>query len=130
MLEFYFVVAVVELQVVGLENLEADLVVESEWVDPQRYCKHVLSSEMIAESEILVGADCSTSSDELDDLICHKADNRPFLFRFFIFDFSGLLGSDSKSNSDSMTKWSIDVFVLTWSCHFLLIFAFLLLRIT
>ena len=60
-----FAVEAVELQVVGLDNLEAGLVVKSEWVDPEdtpRCCKHASSSEMIAESEILA-ADCSTSAD-------------------------------------------------------------------
>ena len=120
-----FVVEVVELQIVDLHNHEADLVVELEWVDLEdtlRYCKHALSSEMIADSEILVAADCSTSTDEFDDLICHKPDNRPFLFHFCLFDLFGLLDSDtnSESDSDSMTKRSIDLSLLTWSCPFLL----------
>ena len=41
-----FVVEVVELQAVDIENLEADLVVESEFVDPEdtpRCCKLALS---------------------------------------------------------------------------------------
>ena len=42
---------------------------------------------MIAESDILV-TDCSTSTDELDDLICHKPDYRPFIFRFAFLTFS------------------------------------------
>ena len=112
-----------------MKTLEADLVVESELADPEdtpRCCKLALSSEMISESEILV-ADCSTSTDELDDLTCHISDNGPCLSRFFAFLTSlGLLDSDSNfdSDSDSMTKRSIHLFLLIWSCPFLLVCPF------
>ena len=78
-----------------LENLEADLVVESEWVDPENSrvcCKRALSSEMIADSGILADADCSTSTDELDDPKSHKPDNSSFsVFAFLTFLVSLIL---------------------------------------
>ena len=76
--------------VVDLEVLGVDLAEESEWVHPEdtlMYCKLALSSEMIVESELLV-ADCSTSTDELDDLIFHRPDSRPFLFQLCPLTFS------------------------------------------
>ena len=107
----------VEQFVVDLDILEVVLAEESELGDPEetlRYCKLALSSEIVADSE-LPAAECSTSTNELDGVMFHRSDNRPCLFHFCHGGPSDCLDSDSNSDFDSMTKWTSDLCLLTWS---------------
>ena len=65
---------------------------------------------MIADSELPADADCLMSL-----VTCFPTDLTIDRFLFFIqslfFFLFGLLGSDSNSDSYSMTKWSIDLFL-------------------
>ena len=120
---------VAELEVVGLEIFRVDLAVTFEQADLEgidEYCKLPLSTENLnflwAAEKILENsihlAPCSANIDLRCVLTSHRL---IFLCRsFLLFDLFGLDPKWHSADFDSMTKWSIDLCLWTWSCLFLL----------
>ena len=125
------VIVVAELEVVGLEILWVDLVVTFEQADLEgidEYCKLPLSTvnlnllcvaEEILENSILLAL-CSTNIDLRYVLISHKLSRLIFpCCSLILCELFGLDPNWHPADFDSMTKWSIDLCPLTWSCLFL-----------